>query len=99
MTQSASKWGLIMPSTFSICVLGIGLCLAAGGSAPDDKLVLVAGGGISEGGRLATDVKLESPFGVDFDKAGNLYLVEMTGQRLRKMDAQRVLTTVAGTGQ
>src|SRR5438034_10649918 len=64
-----------------------------------DRLVLVAGGGAREDGAPATRTKLVAPFGVDFDAAGNLYLVEMAGgERVRKMGRDRVLHIIAGTG-
>lgn len=61
------------------------------------KVVLVAGGGSLEQGK-ATEVKLRSPFGAEFDRQGNLFIVEMTGERVRKIDLQGNLTTIAGTG-
>lgn len=67
-------------------------------SAHADKLVLVAGGAKTEVGIPATEAKLRMPFGVDFDKAGNLYLVEFKGHRVCKVDAKGILTTIAGNG-
>jgi sugar lactone lactonase YvrE len=67
-----------------------------------ERMVLVAGGGADTNTSVpikATEAKLDSPFGVDFDSAGNLYLVEMTGNRVRKLDKNGVLTVVAGTGE
>jgi hypothetical protein len=63
-----------------------------------DKLVLVAGGGTGGDGP-ALEAALKGPFGVDFDKSGNMYIAEFTGQRLLKVDARGNLTTVAGTGE
>src|SRR2546428_7544329 len=64
-----------------------------------DRLVLVAGGGAKEDGAPATQTKLVAPFGVDFDAAANLYLVEMAGgERVRKMGQDGVLHIIAGTG-
>jgi sugar lactone lactonase YvrE len=63
------------------------------------KVVLVAGGGKGLDGALAVQAELRTPFGVDFDGAGNLFLVEMTGQRVRKIDRKGIITTIAGTGQ
>jgi sugar lactone lactonase YvrE len=40
-----------------------------------------------------------SPFGIDFDAGGDLYFVELTGQRVRKLDRSGVLSAVAGTGR
>jgi DNA-binding beta-propeller fold protein YncE len=64
-----------------------------------DTLVLVAGGGSGPDGSPATEAKLRGPFAVGFDKAGNMYIAEMTGQRVRKVDGRGVLTTIAGTGE
>ncbi len=73
--------------------------LALAPSAHASKVVLVAGGGDKIGDAPATEVKLTLPFGVDFDRVGNIFLVEMVGgERVRKIDAKGVLTTVAGTG-
>lgn len=63
------------------------------------KVVLVAGGGMNGGNGPATQAKLQTPFGVDFDRAGNLYFVELTGQRVGKIDPAGMLTIIAGTGE
>jgi sugar lactone lactonase YvrE len=88
-----------MHSSVRVPALCLALCLALTASARADKLVLVAGGGQESDGVPATQGRLQAPFGVDFDKAGNLFLVELTGQRVRKVDRQGILTTIAGTGQ
>ncbi len=64
-----------------------------------DRLVLVAGGGSGGDGVPATQAKLSAPFGCDFDKSGNMYLVELSGQRVLKVDAKGVFHIVGGTGQ
>src|SRR5437879_2645071 len=61
-------------------------CTVAGAG---ERIVLVTAGG---------EAKLQQPFGVDFDQSGDMFIVEMTGHRLRKFDRQGALTTVAGTG-
>ena len=63
------------------------------------KIVLVAGGGEGGDGSPALEAKLNSPFGVDFDSKGNLYFVEMLGNRVRKIDPKGILTTIAGDGK
>lgn len=66
------------------------------------RIMLVAGGGSDTNTTApikATDAKLNGPFGVDFDSAGNLHLVEMTGHVVRKLDANGMLSVVAGTGE
>jgi sugar lactone lactonase YvrE len=80
-------------------VPGLILCLLATPPLQAEKLVLVAGGGRGGDGGRATDARLQAPFGVDFDRAGNLFLVEMTGHRVRRVDGKGRIRTVAGTGQ
>jgi DNA-binding beta-propeller fold protein YncE len=61
------------------------------------KIVLVAGAGGD--GSLALKGKLDGPFGVGFDKAGNTYIVEMIGLRVLKIDDKGEMTQFAGTGK
>ncbi|MEO2013323.1 MAG: hypothetical protein ABGZ53_03030 [Fuerstiella sp.] len=42
--------------------------------------------------------QLDSPFGVDFDKQGNMYIVELSGGRVHKFDTAGRFTTIAGDG-
>lgn len=42
--------------------------------------------------------KLHSPFGVDFDDAGNMYIAELEGGRVHKRAADGTFTTIAGNG-
>ncbi len=61
------------------------------------KIVLVAGGDEERTGIPAARAKLHEPFGVDFDRDGNLFIIEMAaGNRLLKMDTSGTLTHVAG---
>ena len=61
----------------------------------------VAGNGAAgyggDGGQ-ATAAQLDSPHGVAADGAGNLYVADLNNQRIRKVNAAGVITTVAGTG-
>lgn len=63
-----------------------------------DKVVLVAGGGNSREEAPAAQAKLIAPFGIDFDREGNLYLVELAGQTVRKLDTRGMVRAIAGTG-
>jgi NHL repeat len=63
-----------------------------------DTLVRIAGGGTGENNVPATKAKLIQPFGIDFDKAGNYYLVELQGERVLKVDPKGIFTILAGTG-
>jgi DNA-binding beta-propeller fold protein YncE len=80
-------------------ILALAISFLATTSVRADKLVLVAGGNKDEDGIAATDAKLRGPFAVDFDKAGNTYIAEMIGLRVRKVDSKGILTTIAGTGE
>lgn len=63
-------------------------------------IVTVAGGGSLSGssgeGASARRVSLSSVYGVALDSVGNLYLSESS--RVRKVDSNGIITTVAGTG-
>ncbi len=61
----------------------------------------VAGMGLPEfGGDFgpATDAFLKYPFGIDLDQKGNLYIADRSNNRIRKVDSQGIITTVAGDG-
>src|SRR5687767_396501 len=80
-------------------IIGVVLCLPGASLLGAERLVLVAGGGTEAEGIPATRAKLKAPFGVDFDRAGNLFIAELTGQRVLKVDGRGILTVVAGTGR
>ena len=46
----------------------------------------------------ATSARLNSPYGVDVDAAGNVYIADYDNERVRMVDTSGVITTVAGTG-
>ncbi|PIQ95495.1 MAG: hypothetical protein COV67_14595 [Nitrospinae bacterium CG11_big_fil_rev_8_21_14_0_20_56_8] len=48
--------------------------------------------------RLAVDAALKYPFGICLDKIGNLYIADRGNNRVRKVDAQGIITTIAGDG-
>lgn len=66
-------------------------------------LTVVAGtgdSGYSGDGGLALEGTFNKPHEIRFDKAGNLYAVDMVNHAVRKIDAKTgILTTIAGTGQ
>lgn len=63
------------------------LLLAPAAPPSGAKAVLVVGEGLQE------------PFGVDFDAAGRMYVVEMAGNRVSVLDAEGALRVLAGTGE
>ena len=56
-------------------------------------------GGFSGDGGLATQAMLNVPFGVAIDNGGNIYLADMWNHRIRKVDSNGIITTIAGNGQ
>ena len=83
-----------MKTFFAVALAAL---LPMGARAAD--VVLVAGGGDQAEGVAALAAKLNSPFGVDFDSAGNLYFVEIDGHRVCRIDPAGKLTRIAGTGR
>jgi sugar lactone lactonase YvrE len=80
-----------MTTTMRTWLLGVlFLCLMSATPVRAEKIVLVAGEG---------ETKLQMPFAVDFDRAGNVFIAEYIGQRVSKMDGKGILTPLAGTGE
>jgi hypothetical protein len=62
-------------------------------------ITTIAGGGAVLGdGGLAVNAILNNPGGIVFDKFGNLYIAEGSGNRVRKISNTGLITTIAGTG-
>ena len=54
-------------------------------------------GYLGDGGAAAA-ASLDSPRGIATDAAGNIYISDTRNQRIRKIDSNGVITTIAGTG-
>ena len=64
-------------------------------------ITTVVGNGIpayAGDGGLATNVSLKNPLGVALDTAGNLFIADSANYRIRKVDTNGIITTVAGSG-
>ncbi|QZY54095.1 immunoglobulin-like domain-containing protein [Crassaminicella profunda] len=55
--------------------------------------------GYSGDGGLATAAKLDEPIGVAVDSYGNIYIVDIDSNCIRKVNTSGIITTVAGTGE
>jgi sugar lactone lactonase YvrE len=68
----------------------------------DGNISTVAGNGdiqYSGDGSLATDAGIPGPDGLFVDAAGNILIGDTTDNRIRKVDANQVISTIAGTGE
>jgi sugar lactone lactonase YvrE len=55
--------------------------------------------GFSGDGGPATNAELNLPAGLAVDAAGNLYIADYDNHRIRKVDTDGIITTVAGNGE
>ena len=55
--------------------------------------------GFSGDGGPAAQARLNAPYGVAADPAGNVYIADLGNNRVRKVSPDGVITTVVGTGQ
>ena len=69
--------------------------------APDGTISTVAGTGVagfSGDGGPAVNAQLNTPTGIFGDSSGNLYIGDVANQRIRKVNASGMITTLAGNG-
>ena len=85
--MSYSRWMIVLG------ILSCAISLSAG-----EKIVLVAGGTEPAAGIAAQRTRLRSPFGIDFNRQGVGYIIELEGQRVLKLE-NGLLHHVAGTGK
>lgn len=55
-------------------------------------------GGFAGDGGAATSASLNQPAGICFDSAGNLYIADVQNHRIRRVDLNGIITTIAGDG-
>jgi uncharacterized protein (TIGR03437 family) len=67
----------------------------------DGVITTFAGNGLGDylgDGGAATDAAINHPNGVTVDAKGNLFIADTYNNRIRKVDTNGIITTVAGTG-
>ena len=91
-----------------VCVAILGAALTAAAQAPiislspGDTIHSVAGTGVagfSGDSGAATAAALANPFSMATDAAGNIYIADRDNHRVRKIDSNGVITTIAGNGE
>ncbi len=92
-------------ATFTVGVTGTGPFTYQwqfnGTNIPNNIISTVAGtnvGGFLGDGGSATNAKIDLPFGVAADSLGNFYIADTYNSRIRKVNANGIITTVAGNG-
>ena len=88
------------------CVLGFVVCFLVANShcsaiRADQPVVefVIGNRTLAEGGSWdPAESVLKRPFGIDFDPTGNMYVVELEGGRVFKMNTAGQLTRIAGDG-
>jgi len=102
---AATSASLFLPEAIAVGVAG-NLYIADAGNHRIRKIsngiiTTVAGDGeqmYSGDGVAATSAGLDTPTGIVVDTAGNLYIADSHNQRIRMVNAQGVISTVAGNG-
>ncbi len=93
---SRASWAVALVATLLLALLTV----RAYGDA-EDALTIVAGTagpGYSGDGGPASTAELSFPKAVAFDSLGNLYVADSGNHRVRKVDPEGRITTVAGSG-
>jgi uncharacterized repeat protein (TIGR03803 family) len=71
---------------------------AAGNGYISSEFYGITYGGYSGDGGVATNAELNGPSGVAVDASGNLFIADSDNGRIRKVDTDGIITTVAGNG-
>ena len=88
------------PASLLVLLLGLfNLNHSVAVAEPSDVRFVVGGLMPEEGGDWKrADSPLSNPFGIDFDSQGHMYIVELGGGRVHRLDTSGNLTRIAGDG-
>src|SRR5262252_8363792 len=91
-----------MQSIFNRILIFITLILTAAGAFAQTRVIIPVAGngtaGFSGDGGPATSAELSGPAAVGTGPSSSLYIADRNNNRIRKVDASGVITTVAGNG-
>jgi uncharacterized protein YjiK len=93
----SSPWGIAVDSMDNLYIADTGNRRIRKVDA-NGNITTVAGGGYGGDGGLATEADLGSPSGVAVDGAGNIFIADSWNHRVRKVDPNGIITTIAGSG-
>jgi YVTN family beta-propeller protein len=88
---------IVTGSKAVVSTLAVGTAPIGAATTPAALVNTVAGGFVGDNG-AATAAGLEAPYSIAQDKAGNLYVTDFLGHRLRKITLGGKITTFAGNG-
>ncbi len=98
--QLASPWGIAVDGSGNILIADA-LNDRIRRIGPDGTINTIAGingSGFQGDNGPAIYARLNRPYGVASDSAGNIYIADTLNQRVRKLSASGTITTIAGTG-
>ena len=101
--QVNNPYGLVIGPDGALYVCEIGNHVVRRIDLKTGSMSVVAGTGemgYAGDGGPATKAKLNEPYEIRFDRAGNMYFVEMKNNLIRRVDRKTgVISTIAGTGE
>jgi CRISPR/Cas system CMR-associated protein Cmr3 (group 5 of RAMP superfamily) len=99
--ELSDPWGIALDASGNVYLSDLGNCRIRKVSAASGTISTVAGNGscgFAGDGGAATSAELGFPAGIALDRNGNLYIADQTNERVRKVTASGVISTVAGNG-
>jgi hypothetical protein len=101
--RHSHRGAFALPFSIALALVALpGSSLAAGSPPPAPGTILTIAGtgqhGFSGDGGPAAQARLDEPFGLAADAAGNLFIAENNNDRVRRISPAGIITTVAGSG-
>ena len=96
------KYASDLTRGFPTIVIAVAVFAALLGDIEERYVFTFAGtgeAGAGGDGGPAAEAQLNFPEGLELDGSGNLYVADTLNRRIRRIDAEGVITTIAGTGE